>query len=126
MVNTEKFERKHKVKTNEIKNLKTDKAVQAKGHHIHEEGSKMKDNKLTNKISCDNVQTRTINVKRDNKKPVTRPERKKTLKKITLDTSRCAMVAETEGSIIEYSMRREIITHLYNKEGDQESPNCKM
>ena len=36
------------------------------------------------------------------------------------------MVAETEDLIIEYSMRREIVIHLYNKEGEQENPNCKM
>ena len=34
--------------------------------------------------------------------------------------------SETEDLIIEYSMRREIITNPYIKEGDQESPNCKM
>ena len=61
MLNTENFEREHKVKINESKNLKTDEAVQSKGHHIHDGGSKMKDNKLTNKISCDAVETRIIN-----------------------------------------------------------------
>ena len=62
ILNTEYSEREHKFKANESKNLKTDEAVQAKGHHIHEEESKMKDSKLTNKISCDKVQARTINI----------------------------------------------------------------
>ena len=50
MLTTEYFEREHKVKNNESKNLKTDEAIQAKGHHIiiNDEESKMKDNKLTN------------------------------------------------------------------------------
>ena len=79
MLNSENLQREHKVETNESKNLKTVEAVQAKVHHIHDEESKMKD-KLTNKISCDKVQTRTIDIKRDNKKLATRPERKSTLK----------------------------------------------
>ena len=66
------FEREHKVKTNESKSLKTDEAAQAKGHRIHDEESKMKDNKLTNKRSCDKGQTRTINMNTDNNKLVTR------------------------------------------------------
>ena len=106
--------------------MKADEAVQAKGHHIHDEESKMKDNKLTNKISCDKVQARTINMERDNKKLVNRLRRKNTLKKIILDTSLCVMVAETEDLIIEFSMRREMITNHYDKEEEQESPYCKM
>ena len=46
ILNTEYSEREHKVKANESKNLKTDEAAQAKGHHIHDEESKMKDSKL--------------------------------------------------------------------------------
>ena len=69
-MNTEYSEREHKVKTNESKNLKTDEATQAKGHHIHDGESKMKENKLTNKMSCDKVQARAINMERDNKKLV--------------------------------------------------------
>ena len=124
-MNTEYPDLEHKVKTNESKNLKTDEAAQAKGHHIHDEESKMKDNKLTNKISWDKVQARIINMERDNKKLVNRPRRKNTLKKIILDTSWCVMVAETEDLIIEYSMRREMITNHYIKEEEQESPYCK-
>ena len=36
------------------------------------------------------------------------------------------MVAEIDDLIVGYSMRREIITHLYNREGEQESTNCKL
>ena len=36
------------------------------------------------------------------------------------------MVTETEDLIFEYFMRREIITNMYNKEGDEERQNCKM
>ena len=126
ILNTEYSEREHKVKANESKNLKTDEAAQAKGHHIHDEESKMKDNKLKNKISCDKVQARNINTERDNKKLVNRPRRKNTLKKIILDTSWGVMVAETEDFIFEYSMTREMITNHYVKEEEQESPYCKM
>ena len=35
-------------------------------------------------------------------------------------------VAETEDLIIEYSMRREMITNLYIKEAEQERPYCTM
>ena len=112
-MNTEYSEHEHKVKANESKNLKTDEAVQAKEHHIHDDKSKKKDIKLKNKISCDEVQASTINMERDNKN---------TLKKIILDTSWCVMVAETEDFIIEYSMRREMITNHYVKEEEQESP----
>ena len=125
-MNTEYSEREHKVKANESKKLKTDEAVQAKGHHIHDEKSKMKDSKLTNKISCDKVQARTINMERDVTKLVSRPRRKNTMKKIILDTSWGVMVAETEDFIFEYSMRREMITNHYIKEEEQESPYCKM
>ena len=45
MLNTENFEREHKVKTYEKQNLTTDEADHAKGGHIHDEESKMKDNK---------------------------------------------------------------------------------
>ena len=47
---------------------------QAKGH---DEESKMKDNKLTNKISCDKVQARTINMERDDTKLATPTAEKK-------------------------------------------------
>ena len=124
---TEYSEREHKVKANESKNLKTGGAVQAKGHHIHDEESKMKDNKLTKKISCDKVQARTINMERDDTKLASRPRRKKsTMKKIILDTLWGVMVAETENFIFEYSMRREMIANHYIKEEEQESPYCKM
>ena len=125
-MNTEYSEREHKVKANQSKHLKTDEAVQAKVYYIHDEESKKKDNKLTNKISCDEVQVRTINTERDNKKLVNRPRMKNTLKKIILDTSWCVMVAETEDLIIEYSMRREMIANHYVKEEEQESPYSKM
>ena len=105
--------------------MKTNEAVQAKGHHIHDEESKLKDNKL-NKISRDKVQTWTINMKRDNKKLVIPPERKSTLNKIIFDTSWYAVVADTEDLIIEYSMRKEMITNLYVKDEEQESPYCKL
>ena len=49
MLNTENFEREHKFKTNESKKLKTDGAVQSKGHHIHDEGSKMHEGQQVNK-----------------------------------------------------------------------------
>ena len=124
-MNTEYSEREHKVKTNESENLKTDEAVQAKGHHIHDEESKM-DKKLTNKISFDKVQARTINMERDVTKLVSRPRRKNTMKKIILDTSWGVMVAETEDFIFEYSMRREMITNHYVTKEEQESPYCKM
>ena len=104
VLNSEYSEREHRVKTNERKNLKTDEAVQAKGHNIHDEESKLKDNKLTNKISCDKVQARTINMERDVTKLVSRPRRKNTMKKIILDTSWGVMIAETEYLIIEYSI----------------------
>ena len=42
----------------------------------------MKGNKLKNKISCDKVQARTINMERDNKKPVNQSWRKKYIEKI--------------------------------------------
>ena len=42
MVNTENFEREHKLKTNESKNLKTDETVQVKGHHIQSMTKKAK------------------------------------------------------------------------------------
>ena len=119
-------EREHEVKANESKHLKTDEAVQAKGHHIHDEESKKKDSKLTNKISCDKVQARTINMERDDTRRVSRPRRKNTMKKIILHTSWGVMVAETEDFIFEYSMRREMITNHYVKEEEQESPYCKM
>ena len=86
----------------------------------------MKDNKLTNKISFDKVQARTINMERDVTKLVSLPRRKNTMKKIILDTSWGVMVAETEDFIFEYSMRREMITNHYVTEEDQESPYCKM
>ena len=124
ILNTEYSEREHKVKANESKHLKTDEAVQAKGYYNHE--SKKKDNKLTNKISFDEVQVRTINTERDNEKLINRPRRKNTLKKIILDTSWCVMIAETEDLIIEYSMTREMITNHYVTEEEQESPYCKM
>ena len=102
--------------------MKTDESVQAKGHHIHYEETKIKDNKLANKISCDKVQawkdtTRIWSADRG---------AKNTLKKIILDTSCYVMVAETEDLIIEYSMKREMITNLCVKEEEQESPYCKM
>ena len=81
MLNSENFEREHKVEINENKILKTDEAVQAKVHHIHDEESKMKDSMLKNKISCDIVQSRTNKMNRANKKLVSQPERKSTLKK---------------------------------------------
>ena len=127
ILNTEYSEREHKVKANDSKNLKTGEAVQAKGHHIHDEESKMKESKLTNKISCDKVQARTINTEIDDTKLVSRPRRKNTtMKKIIIDTSWGVMVAETEDFIFEYSMRREMITNHYIKEEEQESPYCKM
>ena len=89
-------EGEHKVKANESKNLKTDEAVQAKGHNIHDEESKMKDGKLTHKISCDKVQARTINMERNDTKLASRLRRKNTMKNIILDTSWGVMVAETE------------------------------
>ena len=55
-----------------------------------------------------------------------RGEKKKILKTIKLDTSWCVMVAETENLIIEYSMRREMITNHYVKEEEQEIPYCKV
>ena len=76
-LNTEYSKREHKVKANESKSLNSGEAVQAKGHHIHDEESKMKDIKLTNKISCDKVQAGTINTERDDTKLVSRPRRKK-------------------------------------------------
>ena len=81
ILNTEYSEREHKVKTNESENLKTDEVVQAKGHHIHDEEIKMKDNKLTNKTSFDKVQASTINNERDDTKLASRPRRKNTIKK---------------------------------------------
>ena len=73
---TEKyFEHEHKVEPNESSNLKTGEAVQANGHHIYGEESKMKDTKLTNKISCDTVQTRAINMKRYKKLATRRREK---------------------------------------------------
>ena len=81
ILNTEYSEREHKVKANESKNLKSDEAAQAKGHHIHDEESKMKDSKLKNKISCDKAQARTITTERDYKKLVNRPRRKKYIEK---------------------------------------------
>ena len=58
LLNTGNFKREHKVETNKSKNLKTAKAVQAKGHNIQDKESKMKDNKVTNRVSCDKVQSR--------------------------------------------------------------------
>ena len=115
-----------KSKPMKVKKLKTGEAVQAKGHYIHDEESKMKDSKLTNKISCDKVQARTINMERDDTKLVSRPRRKNTMQKIILDTSWGDMVAETEDFIFEYSTRREIITNHYVKAEEQESPYCKI
>ena len=77
ILNTEYSEREHKVKANESENLKTDEAVQAKGHHIHDEESKMKDGKLTKKISCDKVQAGIINTERDDTKLATPTAEKK-------------------------------------------------
>ena len=76
VLNSEYSEREHRVKTKERKNLKTDEAAQAKGHYINDEESKLKDNKLTNKISCDKVQARTINTERDDTKLASRTRRK--------------------------------------------------
>ena len=64
ILNTEYSEREHKVKTNESKNFKMDEAAEAKGHYIKAEESKMEDNKLANKIFCDKVQARIINLYR--------------------------------------------------------------
>ena len=125
-MNTEYSEREHQVKANESKNLKTDEAAQAKGHHFHDGESKMKDSKLKNKISCDKVQARTIKYTERDKKLVNRPRRKKYIAKIILDTSWGVMVAETEDFIFEYSVTREMITNHYVKEEEQESPYCKM
>ena len=126
ILKNEYSEREHKVKADKSKNLKTGEAVQAKCHHTHDEESKMKDSKLKNKISCDKVQARTINMERDNKRLVNRSRRKKYIEKIVLDTSWCVMAAETEDLMIEYSMRREMITNHFVKEEEQESPYCKM
>ena len=101
ILKTEYSEGEHKVKANESKNLKTDEAVQAKGHNIHDRESKMKDGKLTNKISCDKVQARTINMERNDTKLASLPRRKNTMKNIILDTSWGVMVAETEDFIFE-------------------------
>ena len=89
---------------------------------------KPKDTQRSNRVPCDEVQTRIIDMKHDTRQLILQPERNNSFRKIILDTynCKCVMVAETEDLILEYCMTTEKIINLCAKEGEEESRYGRM
>ena len=89
---------------------------------------KPKDTQRSNRVPCDEVQIRIIDMKHDTRQLISQPESNNSFRKLILDAynCKCVMVAETEDLILEYCMITEKIINLCAKEGEEESRYGRM
>ena len=116
----------HSEETDESTNSETNESTEPPQDLMLER--KPKDTQRSNRVPCDEVQIRIIDMKHDTRQLISQPERNNSFRKIILDTynCKCVMVAETEDLILEYCMTTEKIINLCAKEGEEESRYGRM
>ena len=87
----------HSEETDESTNSETNESTEPPQDLMLER--KPKDTQRSNRVPCDEVQIRIIDMKHDTRQLISQPERNNSFRKIILDTynCKCVMVAETRG-----------------------------
>ena len=115
-------------KTNESQHSDIDETFKTHQNKTPNEESKPEDIQRRIKIRCDKLQSKILFMKKDSRQRITQSERNNKFRKCILDTynDQCAIVAETDDLIIEYCPRKEAITNLCIKEGEEENQYSRM